>query len=73
LVVDDIERDLTDDESRALADKLITLAHTTGTTVVCGVIDYRLAERFDSATCISEGAERQRDAFYGEAVTKEVA
>ena len=73
LVVDDIERDVTDDESRALADRLITLAHTTGTTVVCGVIDYRLAERFDSATCISEDAARQRDAFYGEAVTKEVA
>lgn len=64
LVVSDIERDLTDHESHKLADELCGLAHTTGTTVVCGVTDFDLAACFDGATCLTEDACRQRDAFY---------
>ena len=59
--------------SAAIARVIRYLEGARGDAVKLKEIDYRLAERFDSATCISEDAARQRDAFYGEAVTKEVA
>ena len=44
-----------------------------GTTVVCGVTDYDLAAQFDSATCLSEGARAQRDAYLRRHAEREVA
>ena len=62
LVVDDIERDLTEHEERKLCDLLRGLA-TRGVTVVCGVLDYDLASRFDTATCITDEARGQHHAW----------
>lgn len=60
LVVHDIERDLTREQSLALADELCRLARERGVTIVCGVTDSDLATRFDSATrLVSANHERQ--------------
>ncbi len=71
LVVDDIETDLTEHQSRKLAELLCDLAHDTGTTVVCGVTDYDLASCFDDAVCITEDARAQRAAFEEKHALKE--
>lgn len=63
LLVSDIERDMTEHQSAKLAARLCDLAHARGVTVVCGVIDYDLAARFDSATCITDDARSQRQAW----------
>lgn len=63
LLVSDIERDMTEHESAKLAAFLCDLAHTRGITVVCGVLDYDLASRFDTATCITEDARAQMRAW----------
>ena len=63
LLVDDVERDLTDHETLKLCDELCDLAHDRGITVVCGVFDYDLALRFDTATCITERARAQQQAW----------
>ena len=73
LVVDDIENGLTEHQTLKLAAQLRDLAHNTGTTVVCGVTDYDLAAQFDSATCLSEGARAQRDAYLRRHAEREVA
>ena len=63
LVVGDIERDLTEHESLKLCDELGHLAHDTGVTVVCGVIDYDLARHFDTTTCITDASRAQQAAW----------
>ena len=63
LVVDDIERDMTEHESARLADRLCDLAHERGVTVVCGVLDYDLAARFDRVACITDEARAQQKAW----------
>lgn len=63
LVVSDIERDLTEHQSLSLANELCEVAHRTGACVVCGVNDYDLAAVFDTATCITDGARAQREAW----------
>ena len=73
LVVADIERDLTEHQSQALARRLCELAHETGTCVVCGVNDYDLAACFDTATCITKDARAQRAAWERKNPSKEVA
>ena len=63
LLVQDIERDLTEHESLKLCDELGHLAHDTGVTVVCGVIDYDLAHHFDTTTCITDASRAQQAAW----------
>ena len=63
LVVDDIERDMTEHESICLAERLCELAHERGVTVVCGVLDYDLAARFDNVACITDEARAQQSAW----------
>ena len=72
LLVQDIERDLTEHESLKLCDELCRLAHDKGITVVCGVIDYDLARHFDTATCITD-ASRAQQAVWMRNHKKEVA
>lgn len=62
LVVDEIESDLTNQQSRELVNLLTRIARDRGTTVVCGVCDYELARRFDGVACITEKARAQREA-----------
>jgi ABC-type branched-subunit amino acid transport system ATPase component len=59
LLIDDIERDLTERQSLALAHELCDLAHDCGVTVVCGVCDYDIARVFDTLNCISDDARAQ--------------
>lgn len=63
LCVADIERDLTERETLELVDELKGLAAERGVTVACGVLDYDLAARFDSATCLTDEARAQRAAW----------
>lgn len=63
LVVADIERDMTEHQSEKLAAQLCALAHEHGVTVVCGVLDYDLATCFDTATCITDDARAQQQAW----------
>ena len=63
LVVDDIERDMTEHESICLAERLCEFAHERGVTVVCGVLDYDLAARFDNVACITDEARAQQSAW----------
>ena len=63
LVVEDIERDLTEHQSLKLAETLRDLARRTGACVVCGVNDYDLAAAFDTATCITDDSRAQRAAW----------
>lgn len=64
LVVNDIENGLTEHQTTKLADLLCDVAHETKTTVVCGVTDYDVAALFDSASCLSDAARSQRDAYW---------
>lgn len=74
LAVDDIESGLTDHQTLKLVSLLRDLAHDTSTTVVCGVTDYDVAAQFDSASCLSDDARAQRDAYLrARAHQKEVA
>ena len=73
LVVGDIERDLTEHQSHALADRLCDLAHREGTCVICGVNDYDLAARFDTACCLTDDARAQRAAWERKGLEREVA
>ncbi|MBR3235655.1 MAG: ATP-binding cassette domain-containing protein [Atopobiaceae bacterium] len=63
LLVDDIERDLTEHESIKLCHLLCSLAAQQNITVVCGVLDYDLASRFDTASCITDEARAQQAAW----------
>lgn len=63
LVVSDVERDLTEHQSQLLVDELRQLARDRGVTVVCGVIDFDLATRFDSVTCLTEASRSQQAAW----------
>ena len=63
LVVDEIERDMTEHEACKMADFLCALAHERGITVVCGVLDYDLATRFDDVACITDDARAQQGAY----------
>lgn len=63
LVVHDIERDLTKEQSLALADELCRLAREQGVTIVCGVTDSDLAAHFDTATRLTL-ADYKRQASY---------
>ena len=63
LVVDDIESSLTEHQSHKLIAELRDVAHTTGTTICCGVTDYDLAVLFDGATCINDDARAQAAAW----------
>lgn len=73
LLVDDIERDLTEHEKLKLRDLLKDIAHERGVTVVCGVHDFDLASGFDSVSCITEEAQAQRTAVQRKHVRAEVA
>ena len=73
LVVGDIERDLTEHQSNILADRLRDLAHSEGVCVICGVNDYDLAARFDTAYCLTEDARAQRAAWERKNLEVEVA
>ena len=73
LVVGDIERDLTEHQSNTLADRLRDLAHSEGVCVICGVNDYDLAARFDTAYCLTEDARAQRAAWERKNLEVEVA
>ena len=73
LVVGDIERDLTEHQSNILADRLRDLAHSEGVCVICGVNDYDLAARFDTAYCLTDDARAQRAAWERKNLEVEVA
>lgn len=67
LVVQEIERDLTELQTLQLIDILYEISHSRGATVVCGMCDYGLASKFDSISCLTEAARAQRDAVLGQA------
>ena len=73
LVVDDIERDLTEDESQRLCDLLRGLSADRGVTVVCGVIDYDLAVHLDSVSCLTDAALAQKSVYGQRHMKREVA
>ena len=73
LCVADIERDLTERETLMLVDELRSLAAERGVTVVCGVLDYDLAARFDTATCLTDEARDQQAAWLREHRSGKVA
>ena len=73
LCVQDIERDLTESESLELCGMLRKLAAERGVTVVCGVLDYDLAQHFDTVTCITDAARAQQGISKGKRRVREVA
>ena len=73
LCVQDIERDLTEQESMKLCDMLRNLAAERGVTVLCGVLDFDLATRFDTVSCITDSARAQQTAWRRKHHVREVA